>query len=88
MPIERALNDTRRHCYRASPDVGVADLSNEEIISRETVVATMKRLDLVGICPKKWKKTTIVDHADAYPVDAVNRQWDTGALLVDVLRSS
>ncbi|WP_104125811.1 IS3 family transposase [Cryobacterium sp. Y57] len=51
-----------------------------EIISRKTVARTMKRLGLAGICPKKWKTTTIIDHADAYPVDAVKRQWDTGAL--------
>jgi transposase InsO family protein len=40
----------------------------------------MRRLGLAGICPKKWKTTTIIDHADTYPVDAVKRQWDTGAL--------
>jgi len=40
----------------------------------------MKRLGLAGICPKRWKTTTIIDHADAYPVDAVKRQWDTGSL--------
>ncbi|TFD71305.1 hypothetical protein E3T50_06970 [Cryobacterium gelidum] len=39
----------------------------------------MKRLGLAGICSKKWKTTTIIDHADAYPVDAVKRQWDLGA---------
>ena len=35
---------------------------------------------LVGVCPKKWRTTTIIDRADAYPADAVKRQWDTGAL--------
>jgi hypothetical protein len=45
----------------------------------KTVAVTMKRLGLAGICPKKWKTTTIIDHADAYPVDAVKREWDTGA---------
>ncbi|WP_104082339.1 DDE-type integrase/transposase/recombinase [Cryobacterium sp. Y11] len=40
----------------------------------------MQRLGLVGICPKKWRTTTIIDHADAYPVDAVKRECDTGAL--------
>jgi putative transposase len=59
----------------------LADLrADGEIISRKTVAATMRRLGLVGICPKKWKTTTIIDHADAYPVDAVKRKWDTGAL--------
>jgi transposase InsO family protein len=59
----------------------LADLrADGEIISRKTVATTMRRLGLAGICPKKWKTTTIIDHADAYPVDAVKRQWDTGAL--------
>ena len=59
----------------------LADLrADGEIISRKTVAATMRRLGLVGICPKKWRTTTIIDHADAYPVDAVKRQWDTDAL--------
>jgi len=38
------------------------------------------RASAAGICPKNWKTTTIIDHADAYPVDAVKRKWDTGAL--------
>jgi putative transposase len=59
----------------------LADLrANGETISRKTVTTTMKRLGLAGISPKKWKTTTVIDHADAYPVDAVKRQWDTGAL--------
>jgi transposase InsO family protein len=59
----------------------IADLrADGEIISRKTVAATIRRLGLVGICPKKWKTTTIIDHTDAYPVDAVKRQWDAGAL--------
>ena len=59
----------------------LADLrADGEIISRKTVAATMRRLGLIGICPKKWKITTIIDHTNAYPVDAVKRQWDTGVL--------
>ena len=59
----------------------LADLrADGETISRKTVAKTMQRLGLVGVCPKKWKTTTIIDHADAYPVDAVKREWDTGAL--------
>ena len=59
----------------------LADLrADGETISRKTVASAMKRLGLVGICPKKWKTTTVIDHADAYPVDAVKRQWDTGSL--------
>ena len=63
-----------------SPKI-LADLRDDgEIISRKTVAKTMRKLGLRGICPKKWKTTTIVDHADAYPADAAKRQWDTGAL--------
>ena len=59
----------------------LADLrADGEIISRKTVATTMRRLGLVGICPKRLKTTTVIDHADAYPVDAVKREWDTGAL--------
>ena len=59
----------------------LADLRGDgEIISRKTVASAMKRLELVGIWPRKWKTTTVIDHEDAYPVDAVKRQWDTGAL--------
>ena len=59
----------------------LADLRDDgETISRKTVAKAMRALGLVGICPKRWKTTTVIDHADAYPVDAVKRQWDTGAL--------
>lgn len=40
----------------------------------------MRRLGLQGICPKKWRTTTITDAADTYPVDAAKRVWDTGTL--------
>ena len=59
----------------------LADLrADGEIVSRKTVAKAMKSLGLAGICPKKWKTTTVIDHGDAYPVDAVGRQWDVGAL--------
>jgi len=59
----------------------LADLREDgEIISRKTVAKAMRRLGLRGICPKRWKTTTIVDHADAYPADVANRAWDTGTL--------
>jgi transposase InsO family protein len=59
----------------------LADLREDgETISRKTVAKTMRRLGLRGICPKKWRTTTIVDHADAYPADAAKRLWDTGTL--------
>lgn len=35
------------------------------------------RLGLRGICPKWWKTSTVMDHADAYPVDQANRARDT-----------
>ncbi len=63
-----------------SPKI-LADLREDgEIISRKTVAKTMRRLGLKGVSPKRWRTTTIVDAADAYPVDAVKRQWDVGAL--------
>ena len=59
----------------------LADLRDDgETISRKTVAKAMRRLGLRGICPKRWKTTTVTDNADTYPVDAVKRQWDTGAL--------
>ena len=63
-----------------SPKI-LADLREDgEIISRKTVAKVMRGLGLRGICPKRWRTTTIIDHADTYPVDAVKRQWDTGEL--------
>lgn len=59
----------------------LADLrADGEVISRKTVATTMRRLGLRGICPRRWRTTTIIDHGDAYPPDAANRAWDTGAL--------
>ena len=59
----------------------LADLREDgETISRKTVAAAMRKLGLRGICPKKWRTTTITDHADAYPADAAKRRWDTGTL--------
>lgn len=63
-----------------SPRILVDLREDGEIISRKTVAKTMRRLGLRGICPKRWRTTTIVDHADAYPVDAAQRAWDTGVL--------
>ena len=51
-----------------------------EIVSRKTVAKTMRKLGLRGICPRRWKTTTVTDQGDTYPADAVKRQWDTGAL--------
>jgi len=59
----------------------LADLrADGEVISRKTVAKTMRRLGLRGICPKKWRTTTVTDSGDTYPCDAVNGVWDTGAL--------
>ena len=59
----------------------LADLREDgETISRKSVAKAMRRLGLRGICPKQWRTTTIVDHADAYPADAAKRVWDTGVL--------
>lgn len=51
-----------------------------EVISGKTVAKTMRKLGLRGICPKRWKTTTLTDAKDTYPADAVNRRWDTGVL--------
>jgi transposase InsO family protein len=59
----------------------LADLREDgEVISCKTVAKTMRKLGLRGICPKRWKTTTVIDSGDTYPADATKRQWDTGAL--------
>jgi hypothetical protein len=59
----------------------LADLRGDgEVISRKTVAKTMRRLHLVGVCPKRWRTTTLINHADAHPVDAAKRDWDKGEL--------
>jgi putative transposase len=63
-----------------SPRILVDLRADGEIISRKTVATTMRRLGLRGICPRRWRTTTVVDHADAYPPDAVSRAWDSGVL--------
>jgi len=63
-----------------SPKI-LADLRGDgEVISRKTVAKTMRKLGLVGVCPKRWKTTTLINHADAYLVDAAKRDWDKGEL--------
>ena len=40
-----------------------ADLrADGEIVSLKTFAKAMRSLGLVGICSKKWKPTTIIDH--------------------------
>jgi len=63
-----------------SPRILVDLREDGEIISRKTVAKTMRKLGLRGICPKRWRTTTITDAADTYPVDAAKRAWDTGVL--------
>jgi hypothetical protein len=59
----------------------LADLRGDgEVIARKTVAKTMRKLHLVGVCPKRWRTTTLINHADAYPVDAAKRSWDKGEL--------
>jgi putative transposase len=90
-PSLRAVRTMRieqkvRWFYGVSDEVSGAprilvDLREDgEIISRKTVAKTMRRLGLVGICPKKWKTTTVTDDRDTYPMDLVKRSWDTGVL--------
>jgi putative transposase len=63
-----------------SPRILVDLREDGEVISRKTVAKSMRRLGLRGVCPKRWRTTTVVDRGDAYPPDAVERVWDTGAL--------
>lgn len=57
-----------------SPKI-LADLRDDgEIISRKTVAKVMRRLGLRGISPQRWKTTTLIDHADAYPVGQLPEQ--------------
>ena len=50
-----------------APRILVDLRADGEVISRKTVAAAMRRLGLKGICPRRWRTTTIIDHADAYP---------------------
>ena len=90
-PSKRALRTERVEAkiawfHGASDEVSgspriLADLREDgETISRKTVAKAMRKLGLRGICPRRWKTTTIFDHADAYPPDAAKRVWDTGVL--------
>jgi len=63
-----------------SPKILMDLREDGEIISRKTVAKTMRKLGLKGVCPKRWKTTTVINRDDAYPVDVVQRRWDTGAL--------
>ena len=51
-----------------------------ETISRKTVAKIMRKLGLRGICPRRWRTTTVRDAGDTYPADAAKRVWDTGIL--------
>lgn len=46
---------------------------NGENVSGKTVAKAMRKLGLRGVCPKRWKTTTITNSNDTYPADAVNR---------------
>lgn len=63
-----------------APRILVDLRADGETISRKTVAKTMRMLGLRGICPKRWKTTTVTDVGDTYPVDAARRAWDTGLL--------
>jgi transposase InsO family protein len=63
-----------------SPKI-LMDLRDDgETISKKTVAKTMRKLGLKGVCPKRWKTTTITNTSDTYPSDLVQRRFDTGAL--------
>jgi transposase InsO family protein len=63
-----------------SPKILMDLREDGETISRKTVAKIMRKLGLVGVCPKRWKTTTITNTTDTYPVDVVQRKWDVGAL--------
>jgi transposase InsO family protein len=63
-----------------SPKILVDLREDGETISRKTVAKIMRRLGLKGVCPKRWRTTTITDSTDTYPVDVVRRRFDAGAL--------
>ena len=63
-----------------SPKLLVDLREDGEVISRKTVAKTMRKLGLRGVCPKRWKTTTVRDRADSYPADSAKRSWDTGTL--------
>jgi putative transposase len=90
-PSQRALRHERLEAKVAwfhgesdevsgSPKILMDLREDGEVISRKTVAKVMQRLCLKGVCPKRWKTTTVIDAGDAYPVDAVKRRWDVGAL--------
>ena len=90
-PSARALRTERIeakivwfHCESdevfGSPRILVDLREDGEVISAKTVATAMRRLGLRGICPKKWRTTTVTAAQDSYPPDAVARVWDTGML--------
>ena len=48
-----------------------------EVISRKTVAKVMRQLGLRGICPKRWRTTTVLDGADTYPAERLAALLDT-----------
>ncbi len=59
----------------------LADLREDgEVISRKTVAKAMRRLGLRGVCPRRWRSTTVREGGDTYPPDLPERQWDSGVL--------
>jgi len=83
---QRRIDGKVRWFFGASDEVSgspkiLADLREDgEVISRKTVAKTMRNLGLVGVSPRRWRTTTLIDAADAYPADVVKRRWDTGGL--------
>jgi putative transposase len=63
-----------------SPRILVDLREGGETVSRKTVATVMRGLGLVGVSPKQFKVTTVTDASDTYPVDAVQRTWDKGAV--------
>lgn len=87
-PSQRALRYDRTEAKLArfhgdadgSPKI-LKDLREDgETISRKTDAKVMRDLGLEGVCPRRWKTTTVIDVADAHLVDALQRRWDAGTL--------
>ena len=58
----------------------LADLREDGEIIPQDGREVDAQLGLRGICPRRWRTTTILDSGDTYPPDVAKRHWDTGAL--------
>jgi transposase InsO family protein len=64
-----------------SPKILVELREDVETISRKTVAKVMRGLGLKGVCPKRWRTTTITKTADTYPETWCNASGTPGPLI-------